>query len=720
MRNIGIIAHIDAGKTTTTERMLYYAGLTSRLGNVDAGDTVTDFLPAERERGITIQSAAITFGWNKATVNLIDTPGHADFGFEVVRSLRILDGAITVLDAVAGVEAQTEKVWAQASDLNIPKIVYINKMDRAGAGFSRTVREVVSKLRTPVALVNIPYFRDHEFKGVIDVFSKSVIQWSGDGKHVEVSPASEIGPDVAKEAQAARDALVDSLSIDEEVVDAFLEAEEDFDAVSSDLLKRALARLTQSNQIVPVLCGSSFRNIGVQPLLDSVVEYLPPPKIETAPQNTMQALAFKVRYDPIRGPLVYVRVYTGTLKRGSTVLNTTTQTKEKTTKLLQMQADQPIDIAEIPAGSIGVLVGTKDIKTGDTLIAHPTKKDGISTLPQDIKKTKLMPIEIPEPVFVSRITPVSVADIRSMKAALDILLREDPSLNLSYDDETGQWLLAGMGELHLEIARDRLVQDLKANVEVGEIMITLKETLAGSANGSAKRESDNGSVSAVVKIEPLVEQEGYELTDSNIYNVRHPRHPVLSNDEIAAAVGVGITPVLASGGKVGRRALYKLNFSVKLDLAPELQSTDAISAAVREASLEALASTPLEQFTLLEPVMKVAITVPKTEMGTVMTDLSSNRRGHILGLGDESTASDDKFQQMASSMYAPTDHTMYLSKHEEQQAQPAVLHAHVPLRKMVGYLTSLRSMTQGRGTIQMTFASFEPVESRDIDQVLTH
>lgn len=719
MRNIGIIAHIDAGKTTTTERMLYYAGLTSRLGNVDAGDTVTDFLPAERERGITIQSAAITFGWNNATVNLIDTPGHADFGFEVVRSLRILDGAVTVLDSVAGVEAQTEKVWSQASALNIPKIVYINKMDRAGAGFSRTVREVVSKLRTPVALVNIPYFCDHEFKGVIDVLSKSVIQWSGDGKHVEVSPASEIGPEVAKEAQAARDALVDSLSIDEEVVDAFLEAEDDFDAVPNDLLKKALARLTQENKIVPVLCGSSFRNIGVQPLLDAVVDYLPSPKTETAPQNTMQALAFKVRHDPIRGTLVYVRVYAGSLKKGSTVLNTTTQTKERTTKLLQMQADQPIDIAEIPAGSIGVIVGTKDIKTGDTLIAHPNKKDGISALPQDVKKTKLMPIDIPEPVFVSRITPVSVADIRGMKAALDILLREDPSLNLSYDDESGQWLLAGMGELHLEIARDRLVQDLKANVEVGEIMITLRETLTGPTSGSSRRDSDQGSVTATVQIEPLVEHDGYSLADSNYYKARFPRHPVLSSDEIATAVGVGITPVLASGGKVGRRALYMLSFSVKLDVAPELQSADLVSVAVREAALDALANAPLEQFSLLEPVMKVAITVPKTEMGTVMTDLSSNRRGHILGLGDDSAASDDRFQQMASSMYAPADHTMYLSKHEDEQTQSAVLHAHVPLRKMVGYLTSLRSMTQGRGNIQMTFASFEPVESRDVDEVLT-
>lgn len=718
MRNIGIIAHIDAGKTTTTERMLYYAGLTSRLGNVDAGDTVTDFLPAERERGITIQSAAITFPWNNATVNLIDTPGHADFGFEVVRSLRILDGAVTVLDAVAGVEAQTEKVWSQASALGIPRLVYINKMDRPGAGFSRTVREVVSKLRTPVALVNIPYFENHEFKGVIDVMSKTVIEWSGDGKHVDIRPAAEVSAQVAQEAQSARDALVDALSIDEEVVDAFLEAEDDFDAVPNELLKAALGRLTSELKIVPVLCGASFRNIGVQPLLDAVVEYLPPPKVTTAPQNAMRGLAFKVRHDPIRGTLVYVRVYAGTLKKGSTVLNVNTQTKERTTKLLQMQADEPVDISEIPAGSIGVIVGTKDIKTGDTLIAHATKTDGISALPAELKKSRLMPIDVPEPVFVSRITPLSVADVRGMKAALNILLREDPSLNLSYDDETGQWLLAGMGELHLEIARDRLVQDLKANVEVGGIMITLKETLLNKISGAASRQDDQGSVQARVFIEPMVEPLAHGLPDANSYGVRHPRHPVLSKDDIATAVGVGITPVLASGGKVGRRALYHLAFSVELDLSPELRSAELVSVAVREAASAALANATVEQFSLLEPVMKVAITVPKTDMGTVMTDLSSNRRGHIIGLGDDSSTTDDKYQRIASTMYAPVDHTMYLSKHEEQQAQPAVLHANVPLRKMAGYLTSLRSMTQGRGTIQMAFASFEPVEARDVDEVL--
>lgn len=744
IRNLGIIAHIDAGKTTTTERMLYYAGVTKRLGNVDSGDTVTDYLEAERERGITIQSAAITFNWNDYQINLIDTPGHADFNFEVVRSLRVLDGAITILDSVAGVEALTEKVWGLASQLQIPRILYLNKMDRAGAGFSRTIKEAVSKLQTPVAMLNIPYFEGEKFCGIIDILhGQRIVYKSEDGKQIEVKPCSETPQ--ANEAVEARTALIEQISdVDPEVLETFIEHED----VPNEMLVAALRKACISNKIVPVLCGSSFRNIGIQPLLDAAIQYLPAPNESgtsttsdsltpaksTNSSDVVRMLAFKVRQDPQRGTLVFVRIYSGVLKKNATVYNSSNKQSERISRLLRMQADEPQEINSAQAGEIAVLGGTTGIRTGDTLVAHPSKLNGVSSLSKEDKELALQPIDVPPPVFVVRISPKGPGDTRGMNAALDILLREDPSLHLSYDEEAGQHLLSGMGELHLEIATNRLVDDLKARVDIGDVMITYKETLKPGINPSEALEDtdSNGATTKVtISITPRSDDaleatsKGKELIDSNRVFTRFKRHHSINFHEVNDAVSVGIIPVLARGGQLGHSALFGLDFNISVEIGPEASAPELVSELVRNATSSALnESLGSSDFELLEPMMAVQVSVPQSAVGTVMTDLTTTRRGTIGGLSDEESGIDGAneegvdYHSMAENLWAPVDHTMYMSKHEDQQGAQVQLEAKVPLRKMVGYLSSLRSMTQGRGTFEMSFSEFSPVPPQDVEQVL--
>lgn len=746
IRNLGIIAHIDAGKTTTTERMLYYAGVTKRLGNVDSGDTVTDYLEAERERGITIQSAAITFNWNDYQINLIDTPGHADFNFEVVRSLRVLDGAITILDSVAGVEALTEKVWGLTSQLQIPRILYINKMDRAGAGFSRTIKEAVTKLQTPVAMLNIPYFEGETFCGIIDVLhGQRIVYKSEDGKQVEVKPCSETPQ--ADEAMEARTALIEQISdVDPEVLETFVE----HDDVPNEQLVAALRKASIANKIVPVLCGSSFRNIGIQPLLDAAIQYLPAPnesetrttsdgptpaKTTNTNADVVRMLAFKVRQDPQRGTLVFVRIYSGVLKKNATVYNSSNKQSERITRLLRMQADEPEEITSAHAGEIAVLGGTSGIRTGDTLVAHPSKLNGVSSLRKEDKELSLQPIDVPPPVFVVRISPKGPGDTRGMNAALDILLREDPSLQLSYDEEAGQHLLSGMGELHLEIATNRLLEDLKARVDIGDVMITYKETLKSGVNSLEALEGtdSNGATTKVsVSISPRSDNtldattsKGKELIDSNRVFTRFKRHHNIEFPAVNDAVSVGIIPVLARGGQLGRSALFGLDFNISVEIGPEASAPELVSELIRNATSNALNETlNPSDFELLEPVMSVQVSAPQSAVGTVMTDLTTTRRGTIGGLSDnENTVNGENgdgvdYHTMAANLWTPVDHTMYMSKHEDQQGAQVQLEAKVPLRKMVGYLSSLRSMTQGRGTFEMSFSEFSAVPSQDVEQVL--
>lgn len=782
VRNIGIIAHIDAGKTTTTERMLYYSGLTNRIGDVDQGDTVMDYLPAERSRGITITAAAITFNWADHKINLIDTPGHADFTFEVLRSIRVLDGAVTVLDGVAGVEAQTEKVWKQANEMGIPKLVFVNKMDRAGAGFGRAVREVVAKLNTRVAVVNIPYFSnpdsaDSQFQGVVDVIDKKVIVWTpeSDGKQVTVE---EVDPEkhgkLHEECVNARTALIETLcELDEALVEEFLEID-DYMAMPSQSIKRALRSATISRQVTPVLCGASFKNIGVQPLLEAVIDYLPAPfdmpapraitklpsvvvknkknnkaissvskvlpeeSISIDPSNDKYAcaLAFKVVNDPMKGILVFVRVYSGRLQQGTVLLNTSNGQKERVTKLLQMQADETIEVRSVETGNIGVIVGSKDIKTGDTLVAHSKKKDGAHLLDSREKGLHLHPIAVPPPVFFVAIEPMTLADKRGMELALEILLREDPSLHLSYDYDSDQTLLSGMGELHLEIAKDRLTNDLKAKVEMGKIMISYKETIMQDTDVVENTSFDETGASATVRVtvEPVpIEGDGLPdqaelLTHDNNY-ISYPdigqTHPLFSTQELHNAVRAGSLPALAKSGKQARLPLHSLHINVhSLSVSDDMTNTAVVSTAVRLAAEQALEALSKEAYAIMEPVMNVRVILNEEDIGTVVNDLSGHRRGHIVSLSENESKdeeSDDAgfYRDLAESTYVPHDHTLYLSKHDARlTSRQTVVHARVPLPKMVGYLNSLRSMTQGRGTYLMDFYRYDYVQADRVAEVI--
>lgn len=739
-----------------------------------------DFLPAERERGITIASAATSFNWADHTVNLIDTPGHADFTFEVIRSIRVLDGAVTILDGVAGVEAQTEKVWKQASEMGIPKIAFVNKMDRAGAGFGRTVKEIVSKLRTRVALLTVPVFSqtsEQVFEGVIDILNGCVITWTagGDGKQTVVVPVSESSDAVKEEYEKARVALVESLTeLDEELVEKFLETE-DYLQITTEDIKRALRTATINNEIVPVLCGASFRNIGVQPLMDAVVDFLPSPeerpptnaiiaksytggkKAKVVPErptvldgsmkNLTCALCFKVVQDPIKGTLVYVRVYKGELKQNSILYNTTSGTKDRVSRLLKVHADTTSEVNSITEGNIGVLLGSQGLSTGDTIVCHSIKKDGIMKLPAENRLIQLKPITVPPPVFFVRIDPVTIGDTRPMNDALELLLREDPSLNVSRDEETNQTTLSGMGELHLEIAQNRLIEDFKANIVIGPIIISYKETLNEATKSVTKTvEPEPGAVSTVrLHLEPVYESSEedividheqnvvsfpYELFDADLEPVdaNNQRFSFerdtkeLTPDVMEECFRVGAVPPLASYGPVCRLPLRSVKVVIEAwYIAQHINNTASLKTATRLAIMEALTDA---NATLMEPIMNVSVTCNESDIGMVVKDLSGTRNGQIVSIMDPSQLNEgdmhsEEYVAMASNTYVPADYTMYLSKHEDQgRAQQSVVHARVPLREMVGYLKTLRSMTQGRGSFTMEVDEYEGVTPEKIKVIV--
>jgi elongation factor G len=819
-RNIGIIAHIDAGKTTTTERMLYYSGHTRRIGDVDEGSTVTDFLPAERARGITIQSAAITFEWPPSdvagspvagdttsqprarfphTINLIDTPGHADFTFEVRRSLRILDGAVCILDGVAGVEAQTEQVWAQAGEWNIPRIAYINKLDRTGAAFGRTVREIGSRLGGWPAVCQIPWFEGGRgtFTGIADVVTLQSLMYEagGDGKqiqHYDLAQLDQKEPSLSKALREARVALVELLSEhDDQLVEDFFEAEEDHLKVTSAQIWESLRRclLAQPSSIIPVFAGASFRNIGVQPLLDAVDNLLPSPEERADPEislgpvigglsqlikgtlpttsgtgskkkgNTLPsavagkalqgcALAFKVVNDPRKGMLVYIRVYSGTIERNSLLFNTNLQNSERAMTLLRMYANESVPVSSLHAGEIGVIAGSKFARTGDTLISFSGNK---ATPPDPLQKLQLRPIKIPPPVFFAAIEPNSLREEKDMHEKLALLLREDPSLHVSLDEDTGQTQISGMGELHLEIAQDRLVNDLKAKARMGKIAIGYRETLPRPSETVTKvfegeRSATKGKAGCTVTAEPLqdelevshaqiVDAFVHEL-DGNVVIIESPTldergksldsdigglPPHLTLPEIRAAYLNGVLAALSRGPSWS----YPLrNTKLTLTLRPEehifgLETTyPSLTAAARLATVAAFRSAVQSgPCSLMEPVMTVDINVDEASLGTVISDISSGRGGHIVSLGDHEEehgeADSDVKKIDVKKIYAPKDpfesgSSLSGEDHHRVSFQRTVK-AKVPLKEMVGYLKHLRSMTGGRGTFVMSVDRFEKV-----------
>ena len=830
IRNIGIIAHIDAGKTTTTERLLYYSGLTNRIGNVDEGDTITDYMTQEKDRGITIQSAAVTLPWKDHKINVIDTPGHADFTFEVTRSLRVLDGAVTILDAVAGVEAQTEKVWKQAKDLKIPIIAYINKMDRDGAGYGRTVKEIVGRLGTRAILVNVPYFvkdssQNMTFKGIVDVINKKLIIWKDidlDGKEVDVFDISHPTcdyPDVHEEMLKCREAMVETLGeLDESIIDNFLETE-DYAKVSIQLLKNSIHQLTLEGKITPILCGSSFKNIGVQPLMDAIVDYLPSP-VETSPpdiissttgsksghsrktknkkmkenansqsssksatmsvidpklgcvinnnKNLTTALAFKVINHPNRGLMVFVRVYSGKLQPNSTIINSRTGEKIKIGKLLVMNGDSPLEVKYLSAGNIGVITGTEEISTGDTIIAHSLTKN-VTQISKAETGLKLLPIDIPPPVFSVSIEPTTVADKRKLDTSLEILLKEDPSLKLSFDEESGQSILSGMGELHLEITKDRLVTDMKVKADIGDVCVTYKETVTksvgpvtiyedGTASADEDSESQFGISLSILPFDGEIDDmlvNMHEFMGKNFDEEKDVHYldmntaVVFDKDSMPEAIRKelslekwnlafsyskvinsmlsGATGALQMGGRLARMPIQNIVVYVDKWYLPEVKDVSSVSPMIkvtREAIKACLGQLKDEDFTILEPIMNVRTYVLEADIGNVSQDLMSVRNAKIMGIENENeVGTNDDAQdlhwckkQMAET-YVPFDATMqYLQNNNG--ASKMVISSEAPLREMIGYLSKLRSLTKGRGLYDMELKGMERASLDRVRQIL--
>jgi elongation factor G len=669
VRNIGIMAHIDAGKTTTTERILYYTGRTYKIGEVHEGAAVMDWMVQEQERGITITSAATTCKWRDTWINLIDTPGHVDFTVEVERSLRVLDGAVAVFDAVAGVEPQTETVWRQANKYNVPRMCFVNKMDRVGADFFRCVDMIQDRLEATVALVQLPVGAESGFRGVVDLLQMRALIWD-DGMG-ETFDTVEIPHELAADADKWRHALIDVVSqFDETVLEKYVTEEE----ITAEDLRRAIRAATVSGEVVPVLCGSAFKNKAVQPLLDAVVDYLPspvdvPPIVGTDVKSgepaerpaeddaPFAALAFKIMSDPYVGKLTYFRVYSGKLGAGSSVLNATKDRKERVGRILQMHANHREDKTGVFSGDIVAAVGLKNTTTGDTLCdpAHPIV---------------LERMEFPEPVIWVAIEPKTKVDQDKLGKALGALSEEDPTFQVRTDEDTGQTIIAGMGELHLDVLVDRMTREFSVAANVGKPQVAYRETITAPIEKVEERyvrqtggRGQYGHV--VISLEPTGPGGGYEFVDK-VTGGDIPR-------EYIPAVDAGIQEAMEGGVLAGYplvdvRALLLTGSSHDVD-SSEMAFKIAGSIAFKKAARQA---KPV----LLEPIMEVEVVTPEDHMGDVIGDLSS-RRGRVEGM--------------------------------EQRGHAQVVHSQVPLAEMFGYATDLRSRTQGRATYTMQFDSYQAV-----------
>ncbi len=669
-RNIGIMAHIDAGKTTTTERILYYTGRTHKMGEVHEGAAVMDWMEQEQERGITITSAATTAEWRDFRINIIDTPGHVDFTVEVERSLRVLDGAVAVFDSVAGVEPQSETVWRQADKYKVPRIAFINKMDRTGADFFASVQSMVDRLGAHPVPVQLPIGQEEHFRGVVDLVEMNAVVWKDDlGVDFEVSA---IPAELVEQAQEYHHQLIDSVADhDDELMETYLGDE---NAVTPDMLKRALRKATLDITVTPILLGSAFKNKGVQPLLDAVIEYLPspldvPPIHGTDPRTENElsrrpaldepfsALAFKVMSDPYVGKLTYIRVYSGAMKQGDRVLNTTTGKSERIGRILQMHANHREEREEIGAGEIAAIVGMKATTTGDTL--------AIETAPIVLES-----MTFPEPVIAVAIEPKTKGDQDKLGAGLQRLTEEDPTFRVRTDEETGQTLISGMGELHLEIIVDRLMREFNVDANVGRPQVAYRETVGKAVEkieGKFVRQTGGRGQygHAVINLEPAEPGEGYEFIDK-VTGGKIPK-------EYIPSVDLGIQEAMESGVLAGypvvdvRVLLVDGSFHDvdSSEMAFKIAGSIAFKNAMQRAKPK-----------LLEPVMAVEVVTPDEYLGDVMGDLNS-RRGRVEGL--------------------------------EPRGNAQAIRAKVPLATMFGYATDLRSTTQGRATFTMQFDRYEDV-----------
>ena len=671
-RNIGIIAHIDAGKTTTTERILFYTGKVRKTGESHEGAATMDWMEQERERGITITSAATTCFWVKdgqsTRINIIDTPGHIDFTVEVERSMPVLDGGVVVFDAVAGVEPQSETVWRQADKYGVPRICFVNKMDRTGANFDRTVQMIVDRLKARPAPVQVPIGAESEFTGVIDLINmKSIIYTNDLGTDIVVG---EIPEEYKEAAEAARGTLIEAFSeTDEDMMMQYLEGEE----IPNEQLIAGIRKATLASEIVPILCGTALRNRGVQPMLDAIVDYLPSPldlpptkgldpkteeEIERAvdPEAPLSALAFKIATDPHVGSLTFTRVYSGTLKSGSYVLNTTKDNRERIGRLLLMHSNHREEVDEVAAGNLCAVIGLKNTTTGDTLseVSAPIV---------------LETINVPEPVISISVEPKTRSDQDKMSAALGRLAQEDPTFRVRTDEETGQTVLSGMGELHLEIMVDRMMREFRVEANIGRPQVAYRETITAPVKvvGLHKRQTGGSGQygHAVVEFEPGERGSGYEFVDG-IVGGSIPR-------EFINPINQGIQESLQSGGKAGFPIVDVVARLVDGSYHDVDSSEMAFKIAGRLTVREMIQKGRMD---ILEPMMKVEVTTPDDFMGEVIGDINA-RRGQINGM--------------------------------EERAGAQVVNAFVPLSSMFGYTTDLRSMTQGRAMSSMEFDHYAPL-----------
>ncbi len=679
-RNIGIMAHIDAGKTTTTERILYYSGRSHKIGEVHDGDATMDWMEQEQERGITITSAATMTEWNDHRINIIDTPGHVDFTVEVERSLRVLDGAIAVFDGVNGVEPQSETVWRQANKYNVPRICFVNKMDRVGADFHMSVDTIREKLGANPLPIQLPIGAEADFVGVIDLIKMKAIVWAGDDLGVSFEE-KEIPTDMRDEAEAKRLELVEKVAeLDEKLTELFLMEEE----IPTEDLKRALRKGTLAQEVVPVLCGSAFKNKGVQTLLDAVIDYLPSPlevpaivgksvKDETkeieCPTDfaaPLAALAFKLATDSFAGNLTYVRVYSGVLKVGEQVHNPRENKKERISKIFKMHANSREEIKEMKAGDIGAVVGLKFTVTGDTLCAIN-------------KPVALESITFPDPVISVAVEAKSSAEQDKMLEGLNRLVKEDPSSALRTDPETGQLLLSGMGELHLDILVDRLKREFKVQANVGKPQVTYRESVSklSKGSGSFEREVAGKLVQAKVdvEIEPLSNGEGLKVETDFPKNFEIP-------DKFLESALTGAREAMENGVIAGyqmvdtKATIKRIDFEeeTSAEIGFRVAASNAVREAVREAAPE-----------LLEPIFKLEVTAPEEFLGSVIGDLNS-RRGKV--------------------------HSM------DAKGAMQVIKAEAPLASLFGYATDLRSLTQGRGVFSMEFQQYMQIPAKVSKEIL--
>ena len=674
VRNIGIMAHIDAGKTTTTERVLFYTGINYKIGEVHEGTATMDWMVQEQERGITITSAATTCFWRDNRINIIDTPGHVDFTIEVERSLRVLDGAVAVFCAVGGVEPQSETVWRQADKYRVPRVAFINKMDRVGAEFERVVQEMRDKLKATPLLLHLPIGAEEKFTGLVDLIDRKALIWDEDRLGAEYR-VTEIPADLQEQAAGYRDKLIETLADhDEHIMELYLEGK----APEPAEIRAAIRAATLKMAMTPVILGSAFRNKGVQPMLDAVVDYLPSPldlppvvgkvddKIEERwPRDDapFSALAFKIMTDPYIGTLTFLRVYSGKLETGTSVLNSTRSKRERVGRMFKMHANKREELNEVFAGEI-CAVGLRDTNTGDTLC-------------DPAAPIVLESIEFPAPVIQIAIEPKTKADQEKLAEALQKLAKEDPSFRVSVNKETAQTLIAGMGELHLEIIVDRMLREFKVDANIGKPQVAYRETIkrASEAEGKFVRQSGGHGQFGVVelRIEPLGKGAGFEFEDGT-KGGSIPRNFIPSiEDGVKEAMENG---VVAGYPMVDIKAIVLDGKYHEVD-SSELAFKIAGSMAFKEACEKA---DPI----LLEPVMEVEVVTPQEFMGEVIGDLSG-RRGKILDM--------------------------------ENRAGAQVIEARVPLATMFGYATRLRSMTQGRATYTMQFGAYEPVPKNIFEEL---